>query len=134
MVYHNLRQAHFLEVGLTQIPGDHDFFNIFQHDRLQGIFHKRFQDRFQDRQRPPTYSLSLIEFEIYYIKPIPPLVFRQHNMQWSRNTVHSHFTLCLRTHDYIKQLSQHPWYGLWTRVEDPHHYMITALGSCVKWP
>jgi hypothetical protein len=29
MVYRNLRQAHLQEVGLTKIPGDHDFFNIF---------------------------------------------------------------------------------------------------------
>ena len=29
MVYRNMRQAHLQEVGLTKIPGDHDFFNIF---------------------------------------------------------------------------------------------------------
>ena len=29
-------------------------------------------------------------------------------MQWSRNTVHSHFTLCLRAHDYIKRLPPTP--------------------------
>jgi hypothetical protein len=28
MVCRNLRQAHLLEVGLTQISGDHDFFNV----------------------------------------------------------------------------------------------------------
>ena len=50
------------------------------------------------------------------------------------NMVHSHFTLCLRAHDYIKHLSQHPWYGLWMRVKGPHHYKVTVLGSCVKWP
>ena len=55
-------------------------------------------------------------------------------MQWSRNMVYSHFTLCLRAHDYIKRLSQHPWYGFWMRVKDPHHYKVTALDSCVKWP
>ena len=55
-------------------------------------------------------------------------------MQWSRNMVHSHFTLCLRARDYIQRLSQHPWYGLWMRVKDPHHYKVMALGSCVKWP
>ena len=32
-------------------------------------------------------------------------------MQWSRNMVHSHFTQCLRAHDCIKRLSQHPWYA-----------------------
>ena len=41
-------------------------------------------------------------------------------MQWSRNMVHSHLTLCLRFHDYLKRLSQHPWYGLWMRVKGPH--------------
>ena len=25
------------------------------------------------------------------------------------------------------------WYDLWMRVEGPHNYMVTALGSCVKW-
>ena len=48
--------------------------------------------------------------------------------------VHSHFTLCLRIRDYIKRLSQHPWYGLWMRVKGPHHYKVMALGLCVKWP
>ena len=71
---------------------------------------------------------------MYYIKPNPPLFFRQQNMQWSRNMVHSHFTLCLRAQDYITWLSQHPWYGLWMRVKGPHHYKVMALGSCVKWP
>ena len=33
-----------------------------------------------------------------------------------------------------KRLSQHPWYGLWMRVKGPHHYKVTTLGSCVKWP
>ena len=54
-------------------------------------------------------------------------------MQWSRNMVHSHFTLCLRVRDHLKQLSQHPKYGLWMRVKSPHHYKVMALGSCVKW-
>ena len=37
-----LHQAHLQEVGLTQIPGDHDFFNIlFHHDRLQEKFWTR---------------------------------------------------------------------------------------------
>jgi hypothetical protein len=45
------------------------------------------------------------------MKPNPPLFFRQQNMQWSRNMVHPHFTLCLRARDYIKQLSQHPRYA-----------------------
>ena len=29
MVYWNLRQVHLQEVGMMQIPGDYDFFNIF---------------------------------------------------------------------------------------------------------
>ena len=114
------------------------FWFFFQQDRfqdkLQRRFHNIFQDRFQDRQTPPSISLKLIEFEKYYIKPNPPLFFRQQNMQWSRNMVHSHFTLCLRARDYIKWLSHHPWYGLCMRVKGPHHYKVMALGSCVKWP
>ena len=45
-------------------------------------------------------------------------------MQWSHNMVHSHFTLGLRARDYIKRLSQHPWYGLWMRVKGSHHYKV----------
>ena len=103
------------------------FFNIlFHHDILQGIF--------QDKQSPPSDSLKLLEFETYYIKPNPPLFLHQQNMQWCCNLIHSHFTLCLRACDYIKQLSQHPWYSFWMRVKNPHHCKVTALGSCVEWP
>jgi hypothetical protein len=35
----------------------------------------------------------------------------------------------LRVSNYIKRLSQHPWYGLWMRVKGPHHYKVTTLGS-----
>src|ERR1700737_1213861 len=55
-------------------------------------------------------------------------------MQRSLNMVHSHFTLCLRTRPHTKWAAQHPWYGLWMKVKGPHHFMVTALGSCVKWP
>jgi hypothetical protein len=48
--------------------------------------------------------------------------------------VHSHFTLCLRTRPQTKWVAQHPWYGLWMIIKGPHHFMVTALGSCVKWP
>ena len=27
-----------------------------------------------------------------------------------------------------------PRYNLWMRIEGPHNYMVTVLGSCVKWP
>jgi hypothetical protein len=33
-----LRQAHLLEVGLTQIPGDHETLSIVRHVRLQVDF------------------------------------------------------------------------------------------------
>ena len=130
MVCRNLHQAYLQEVSLTQISGDHDFLMCFfsQHDIFQGRFH----NRFQDWQMPPSSSLKLVEFETYYMKPNPPLFFRQQNMQWSRNMVHSHFTLCLRFRDYLKRLSQHPCYSLWMRVNGPPHYKVTALGSCVK--
>ena len=39
-----------------------------------------------------------------------PSFFRQQNMQWSCNMVHSHFTPGVRAREYMKQLSQHPWY------------------------
>ena len=92
------------------------------------------KDRFQDKQTPPSSPLKLVEFETYCIQPNPPLFFRQQNMQWPRNMVHSHFTLWLRTLDYIEQLSQHTCYGLWMRVNGPHHYKVMAFGSCVKRP
>ena len=97
---------------------------------MQGIFH----NSFRDKQTPPSSSLKLVEFETSYIERTPPFFFRQQNMQWSCNMVHSHFTLCLRVHDYPKWLSQHPWYGLRMRVKGSHHYKVMALGSCVKWP
>ena len=53
------------------------------------------------------------------MKPNPPLLFRQQNMQWSRVMVHSHFTPCLRVRDYLERLFQHSWYGLWMRVKGP---------------
>ena len=113
MVYQNLRHAHLLEVGLTQILGNHNFLNIFPAGQIQNIFH--------DKHIPQRNSLKLIEFETHYIKSNPPLLFRQQSMQWSYNMVHSHFTLCLRARDYIKhRLSQHPWYGLWMSVKGPH--------------
>ena len=132
----NFRQAHFQEVGLTQISGDHYFFGIFSSMTNCKTDCRAYSKIYisQDRLTPPSSSLKLIEFETYCIKPNPPLFFLQQNMQWFRNMVHSHFTLCLRACDYIKQLSQHPWYGLWMRVKGPHHYKVTALGSCVKWP
>ena len=46
--------------------------------------------------------------------------------------VHFHFTLCFRARDYVKWLSQHPWYGLWMKVKGSHRSKVTALGSCVK--
>jgi hypothetical protein len=71
MASRNLCQPHLLEVGLTKIPGDNDFFLIFffQQDRFQD----RLQGKFQDRQKtPPSNSLKLMEFETYYIKPNRP--------------------------------------------------------------
>ena len=118
-----------------QILEEHNLFNIFSwRDTLHDKFHNRFHDRFHDKQTPPNNSLRFIEFETYNIKSNPPLIFRQQSMQWSRNMVHSHSTLCLRTRDYIKRLSQHPWFGLWMRIKGPHHSKVTTLGSCVKWP
>ena len=73
---------------------------LIQQYKMKGIFH--------DKQTPPSDSLNLIEFETCYIAPDPPLFSRHQNMQWSRNMVHSRFTLCSRVHDYIKWLSQHP--------------------------
>jgi hypothetical protein len=121
---------------LTQIPGDCDFLKI-KFKRLdfeiycKAYFHSTFHYRFQNRQTPPT---NYLKYETYYIEPNSLLFFHQQDMQLSHKMVHSHFTVCLRARDYIKRLSQHPWYGLWMRVKGPHHYKVTALGSCVKWP
>ena len=71
MVCRNLREAYLQEVAMTQISGDHNFFDFFQHDKFQGIF----QNRFHDWQIPPSSSLKLVEFEKYYIKSNPPLFF-----------------------------------------------------------
>ena len=102
--------------GLPPRGGPHTTFrrphskeiNIYiynQHEKFQG----RFQNKFHDKQTPPSSSFKLIEFETYYIKPNPHLFSRQQNMQWSCNMFHSHFTLRLRARNYIKPLSQHPW-------------------------
>jgi hypothetical protein len=102
------------------------FLIIFLQDRLQGTF--------QDKQTSPSDYLKLIEFETNYTKTKPSPLFPPTKHAMVLHMVHSHVTQCLRAHDYIKQLSQHPWYGLWMTVEGPHHYKVTALGSCVKWP
>ena len=57
---------------------------------------------------PPSSYLQLVEFETCYVKPNPPLLFHQQSMWWSYNMVHSHFTLSLRVHDYIKRLFPTP--------------------------
>ena len=88
------------------------------------MFQGRLHSRFHDRQTQPNSSLILVEFETYYIKTNPPLIFPPTKYAM----VLSHFTLCSRTRDYLKRLSQHPWHGLWTRVKGPHHYKVTALG------
>ena len=93
MVTRNFRHAYLQEVGLTQFSGDHDLNFFFQHDR--------FQDILQYIQIPLNSSLKLVEIEIFYIKPYPPLFFHQQHMQWSCYMVHSHFTLCLRVRDYL---------------------------------
>ena len=115
-----------------QITGDRDFSkNVLS----MTYFMENFKiDSRRDIQTPPSKSFKLIEFETCYIEPNPPLFFRQQYMQWSGNMVHSHFTLCLGARDYMKRLSQHPWYSLWMRIKGSHHYRVTTLSSCVKWP
>ena len=96
------------------------FFNyFFQQQIFQDKKHNIFHNRFQDRQTPTSDSLELIKFGTYYNKPTPLLFFRQQNMQWSCNMIHSHFTLCLKAGEYIKRLSRHSLYSLWTRVKGP---------------
>ena len=91
------------------------FFNVFLNKKLPQ--HDKFHNRFQDWKIPPSSSLKLVEFETYYMKPNPPLFFRQQNMQWARNMVHSHFTLCLRFRDYLNGFPNTQWYNLWMRVK-----------------
>ena len=47
---------------------------FFQHDNYHDILHEIFQNKFQDNT-PPSCYLKLVEFETYYIKPSPPLLF-----------------------------------------------------------
>jgi hypothetical protein len=127
MVSRGFRQAHLQEVGLTQILGDHDFFRCFPSMKHFTIDSKT--DKHHQMILSNWWNLRHI-----ILKQTFPSFFRQQNMQWSCNMVYSHFTLSLRTRDYIEWISQHPWYGLWMRVKGPHHYKVTALGSCMKWP
>ena len=116
---------------MTKIPGDHDFLTFFSN---MTNFKTYCTEKFIINSMGHNNPLKLLEFGTCYIKPDPPLLFHQQNMEWSRKMVHSYFTLCLRGPNYIKQLSQHPWYGLWMRVKGPHHYKVTALGFCVDGP
>ena len=54
-------------------------------------------------------------------------------MQQSLTMAHSHFTLCLRPRPQTYWVAHHLWYGVWIRVKGPHHSMVMAFGSCVKW-
>ena len=93
MVSRNFRQSHLLET--VKFQETMIFFNFFQHDKILDTLQGKFQSRVQDKQTPLGNYLKLIEFETYYFKPNPPLFSGQQNMQWSRNMVHSPFTLCL---------------------------------------
>jgi hypothetical protein len=55
-------------------------------------------------------------------------------MQWSNNMVHSHFTLYLRTRDYIKRLLPTPMVRLLDESQGSSRVQGHGLGSCVKWP
>ena len=48
-----------------------------------------------------------------------------------RNLHHAHLQevgLVQITADHVK------WHGFWMRIKGPPSYMVTALGSYVKWP
>ena len=107
------------------------FWYFFQQDRFQDRLQSTFQDAFQDKQTPPSNSLKLIKYETYYIKPHPPLFFHQQNMQSSPQ--HGSFSL--------HTMLEGPWLHktafptpMVRQSKGPHHYKVTALGSCVKWP
>jgi hypothetical protein len=114
MVSWSFREARLQEVGLAQHLEDHDFSSSSSSKTDFMTCCKAYS---RIAQTLLSNSLKLIDFEINYNRQNLPLFSRQRNMQWSRNMVHSHFTLCLRARDYIKQLSQHPWSGLWRRVK-----------------
>ena len=120
-------------VNPTQILGDHDFLNIFS-KKTNCMAYSITSSRVYSKhiQISSSSSLELVEFETSYIKPNPPLVFSPLKYGLVPHMVHSHFTLCLRVHDYLERLSQHTWYNLWMRVKGPHHYKVAALGSCVS--
>ena len=126
MVSRNFRQSHLLET--VKFQETMIFLNFFQHDKILDTLQGKFQSRVQDKQTPLGNYLKLIEFETYYFKPNPPLFF------WPTKyaMVPQHGPLSL--HTMLRACDQLPGYGLWMRVKGPHHYKVTALGSCVKWP
>ena len=100
-------------MGLPQILGDRDFFNIFSTWRIPRQISRQISWQNSEMTNTTKYfsQIGRVWDKILYWTKSSPL-FRQQNIQRSRNMVHSHFTLCLKIRDYLKRLLQHPWYGL----------------------
>ena len=122
--------------GLDANSGRLWFFFSFQHDKFQDKLQGRFQNRFQDiypKHTNTTKKFSQIDRVLRHIilNQVLPSFYANKICNgpatWSIITSHYAWGPWL-----MKWLPQHPWYGLWMRVKGPHHYKVTALGSCVK--
>ena len=135
MVSPNFRRACLQELDLTQISKDHDFFHIFFSMPYFKINFKAYSivDSMTYRHHQVVLS-NWWSLKHFILNQILPSFYANNICNGPPHMVHSHCTLCLRFRNYLKRLSQHPWYGLWMRVKGPHHCKVTALGSCVKWP
>ena len=109
--------------GVTKIPGDIDFFDIFSsmtNSKIDSMIYSRTD------KTPPNNFPNLIEFETYYIRPYPPPFFLQ--TKYAMVPQHGSFSL-MRACDHIKRLSQHPWYGLWMRVTITRSRLLAHVWS-----
>ena len=102
------------------------FLMFFQQDKFQD----KFQGKSHDRQTPPSSSLKLVDFETYYIKPNPPLLFHEQNMQLVPQ--HGPFSVhtMLEGLWLPKTAFSTPMVRLLDESQGPHHYKVTALGLC----
>ena len=104
MVTWTIPQNHFLEVGLTQ-----------------------------NWETIPFQNLTTIEVLYFIMSGDHAWIEVSWNSIWlrTRSQLTSHYTWGPVSHYMILEVS---WDGLWTLILDPHNFMVTALGLCVKWP
>jgi hypothetical protein len=135
MISWNFRHTHLQEVGLTHIPEDHDFFKIFFSSMLN---FKTITWQIPEqipRETNTTKYFSHIDRVwdiLYQTKPSPLFPPTKYAMvpQYGPFSLHT-----MLEGPWLHRMAfPTPWYSLWMRVKGPHHYKVTALGSCVKWP